>query len=170
MFNKQKPKESLLDDRVAALVRARDKGKARFHEPDVTYERMTPMMQKYLDDTGLQLVKLCQRSIIDETKRQNILGAMTPSAPGYFMTERDFELQRVREQQAVQKILTERELKLSKASRYIKFIPPPKDPTRLKDNHQWIQAVIGHAKNLGIDPLEVAYGPPHPFRPPPHCL
>ena len=68
-----------------------------FYEPDVQYERLTPMMKQYLSTVGEKLVAACSRAMAEEAKRSNILAAMPSNAPGYQPTQRAFELERLRE-------------------------------------------------------------------------
>ena len=53
--------------------------------------------------------------------------------------------------QAIDKILNERDKKIAKATRFQKHIPPPLDTEKWGDNEEWINAVIAHAVVLGID-------------------
>lgn len=77
---------------------------------------------------------------------------MPKNATGYKATERSFELERIREQKIIQKIINERDHKLAKATRFQRHIPPPTNPAAYTDNEDWVNAVMKQARVLGIDP------------------
>lgn len=128
------------------------KARANFYQPDVQYERLTPIMKQYLETVGEKIVVECARGMAEEAKRANILASMPKNAPGYKATERSFELERIREQKIIQKILHERDQKLAKATRFQRHIPAPTNPAAWTDNEDWVNAVMKQAKILGIDP------------------
>jgi hypothetical protein len=109
-------------------------------------------MKQYLETVGEKIVVECARAMAEEAKRANILASMPKNAPGYKATERSFELERIREQKSIQKILHERDQKLAKATRFQRHIPPPTNPASWTDNEDWVNAVMKQAKILGIDP------------------
>lgn len=140
---------------LCVVVEARSlvfkKARNLFYEPDVQYERLTPMMKAYLARVGEKLVNACGRSMAEEAKRANILAAMPRSAPGFDAIERDFEMERIAERKAIQKILNDRDLKIVKATRFSKHIPPPVDTEKWGDNEEWVNAVMDQAGQLGVD-------------------
>lgn len=107
------------------------------------------MMKEYLNVTGERLVAACNKAMTEEAKRAGLLALMPKNAPGYDALDRDFALDRIREQQGIEKILKERDQKLAKHTRFTKHIPAP--VTDWDDNEQWINAVIERANQLGID-------------------
>jgi len=140
-----------LMEKIEARALTNKKARANFYQPDVQYERLTPIMRRYLETVGEKLVVACSRGMAEEAKRANILAAMPKNAPGYETMARNFELERIREQKIIQKILNERDQKLAKATRFQKHIPPPSNPDAWTDNEDWVNAVMKQAALLGID-------------------
>jgi len=123
----------------------------QFYEPDVQYERLSPFMKAYLARVGEAIVSACSRSMAEEAKRAAILAAMPQSSPGYAATARDFDLVRVSERKAVEKLLNDRDQKVAKAARFQKHIPPPSTASAWGGNEEWVNAVMQHSTLLGID-------------------
>ena len=138
-------------EKIEARTRAYKKAREVFYEPDVQYERLTPILKQYLATTGERLVNMTSRCMAEEAKRQAILASMPRTAPGYDAAARDFELERIRERKDIERVLNDRDQKIAKATRFQKHIPPPAVADNWDDNEEWVNAVMEQAAALGID-------------------
>lgn len=151
----KKPFTQLADAKTMERIEERSTrfklARRAFYEPDVAFDRLSPMMQTFLAKIGERIVKACELAMGEEHRRTNVLSSMPRTAPGYDALVRDFELERVREGKVIQKLLDERDRKVAKHTRFAKHIPPPQFSEDHPDDNVWVRAVVDHAAAIGID-------------------